>query len=251
MATTREGIVGIVARKLGSYGIDGRGMEPDDYVDEARILYERIKPRERAVKIAGSAAYSYALSTANFAGFDPDFSTVLAVEYPIDQLPEPQFIDRNEWRVLRTEAANLLLVLPTIVPVTDFIRVTYTSRHTLAGGATPSSTIPDGDDYAVAGFAGHYACLALAARLNRERSNPSIDGELALGFAERAGEARRAADDFLADANRILGLSTTAPGSGGGEAAAAAGKPVLVVHDTDIRPGGRRGRWLTHSPLDR
>lgn len=251
MATSREGIVGIVARKVGVLGMDARGLEPDDFVDEARILYERLRPREVAVDVTGSALYVYALDPAgSFPGWDDTFSEVRGVEYPIDQRPEPIFLDPNEYRTLRTEA-GLFLSLPNIVPASEEIRVVYTRRHTLTGGASAASTVPDGDDYAVAGFAAHGLCLALASRLNRERNNPALDADLALGFAERAGEARRAADDFLTDANRILGITGTEPAAQAGSGGGASSKPVLRILDADIPVGRSSGGWLTHGPRDR
>ena len=88
--------------------------------------------------------------------FEPDFSTIESIEYPIGQQP-PQLVLDSDLRVYRTPSGYQILLNFDAPPVGDSLRVTWTARH-LADG----STVPDKDFFAVVDFAASLAAEKLA-----------------------------------------------------------------------------------------
>ena len=88
--------------------------------------------------------------------FEPDFSVIETVEYPIGQQPV-QFVLDSDIRLYRTPTGYQIMLNFDAPPVGDSLRVTWTARH-LADG----STVPDKDFYAVVDFAASLAAEKLA-----------------------------------------------------------------------------------------
>lgn len=88
--------------------------------------------------------------------FEPEFSVIRTIEYPIGQQP-PQFVLDSDLRVYRSPSGyQILLNFDTPAPGTA-MRVTWTARHLNDG-----STVPDRDFYAVVDYAGSLAAEKLA-----------------------------------------------------------------------------------------
>jgi len=79
--------------------------------------------------------------------FEPDFSIIKQIEFPIGQQP-PQLVLDSDLRVYRTPAGYQILINFDTPNPDESVRVTWTARH-LADG----STVPDKDFYAVVDFA--------------------------------------------------------------------------------------------------
>jgi len=90
--------------------------------------------------------------------FEPEFSTVRSIEYPIEQQP-PQMVLDSDFRVYRAPSGYKLLINFDTPIVGDVCRVTWTARH-LADG----STVLDRDFYAVVDYAASLAADRLASR---------------------------------------------------------------------------------------
>lgn len=89
--------------------------------------------------------------------FEPNFSVIQTLEYPIGQQP-PQYILDSDFRVYRTPGSpTTILINFDAAPVGDSIRCTWSARHLRDG-----STVPDRDFYAVVDFAASLAADRLA-----------------------------------------------------------------------------------------
>lgn len=88
--------------------------------------------------------------------FEPNFSVLRRIEYPIGQQP-PQLVLDSDERVYRTPSGyNILINFDTPGP-DESIRVTWTARHLIDG-----STVPDKDFFAVVDYAASLAAEWLA-----------------------------------------------------------------------------------------
>jgi hypothetical protein len=88
--------------------------------------------------------------------FEPEWSIVKSIEFPIGQQP-PQFVLDSDFRVYRAPDGWKILINFDNVGATDYARITWTARHLDDG-----STVPDADFYAVVDFAGSLAAEKLA-----------------------------------------------------------------------------------------
>jgi hypothetical protein len=89
--------------------------------------------------------------------FEPNFSVIEQMEFPIGQQP-PQLIIDSDFRIYRAPgvADTILINFDTPAPG-DYVRCTWTARHLPDG-----STVPDRDFYAVTDFAASLAAEVLA-----------------------------------------------------------------------------------------
>lgn len=88
--------------------------------------------------------------------FEPEFSVIKQIEFPIGQQP-PQLILDSDFRLYRSPTGYQILINFDTPGSGDSLRVTWTARH-LADG----STVPDVDFYAVVDFAASLAAEKLA-----------------------------------------------------------------------------------------
>lgn len=83
--------------------------------------------------------------------FEPNFSVVRRIEYPIGQQP-PQLVLDSDLRVYRAPTGYTLLLDFDTPGEDESIRVTWTARHLIDG-----STVPDKDFFAVVDYAASLA----------------------------------------------------------------------------------------------
>lgn len=130
----------------------------------ARAIIQRYSvdsPLEIVSDIAGNGTNYLALPVAPGNGndlpvFEPIFSIIKQIEYPIGQQP-PQLVLDSDIRLYQTPTGWQILLNFDAPPVGQNLRVTWTARH-LADG----STVPDKDFYAVVDFAASLAADKLA-----------------------------------------------------------------------------------------
>lgn len=129
----------------------------------ARAILERYSqdaPLEIVSDVEGNGTDLLDLPVAPGTGeqpvFEPNFSVIESIEYPIGQQP-PQFVLDSDLRVYRTPTGYQILINFDAPPVGQSLRVMWTARH-LANG----STVPDKDFYAVVDFAASLAAEKLA-----------------------------------------------------------------------------------------
>lgn len=88
--------------------------------------------------------------------FEPNFSVIRRIEYPIGQQP-PQLLLDSDFRVYRTPSGYQILINFDTPGPDQSMRVTWTARHLSDG-----STVPDKDFFAVVDFAASLAAEKLA-----------------------------------------------------------------------------------------
>jgi hypothetical protein len=88
--------------------------------------------------------------------FEPNFSIIESIEYPIGQQPVQLVLD-SDIRLYRSPTGYQIMLNFDAPPVGSSLRVTWTARHLPDG-----STVPDKDFYAVVDFAGSLAAEKLA-----------------------------------------------------------------------------------------
>lgn len=106
--------------------------------------------------------------------WEPGFSSVSWIEYPIDITPEPSRLDE---RLVRVDSAASEIRIGMVIAVGESYRIRFTTVHRLDGwrGAT-DTTIPAIHFEAVAIAASVSALRALAARYS-DRRDPSTPGQ--------------------------------------------------------------------------
>lgn len=121
--------------------------------------YEKDRPLEKAVRIAGTGTFKYAVSS--MTGFVDGFSAVLGVAYPhltTDQLLA--WLEDDEF-LLQRDDTGLYLWFSTARPAsTEFFLAAFTAPHTVNAA---TSTVPTADDQALMDLAAAFACDQLAA----------------------------------------------------------------------------------------
>lgn len=88
--------------------------------------------------------------------FEPNFSVIRTIEYPIGQQP-PQFVLDSDLRLYRSPSGYNILLNFDAPPEDIPLRVTWTARHLVDG-----STVPDKDFFAVVDFAASLAAEKIA-----------------------------------------------------------------------------------------
>ena len=88
--------------------------------------------------------------------FEPEFSVVRQIEFPIGQQP-PQLILDSDFRVYRSPEGYKILTNFDTPDSTQFVRMLWTARHPVDG-----STVPDKDFFAVVDFAASLGAERLA-----------------------------------------------------------------------------------------
>jgi hypothetical protein len=124
------------------------------------MRYSQDSPLELVSDIAGNGTNYLPLPVAPGSGtvpvFDPGFSVIKQIEFPIGQQP-PQLILDSDFRVYRAPDGYKILINFDTPGSGDSLRVTWTAKHLDDG-----STISDGDFYAIVDFAGSLAAEKLA-----------------------------------------------------------------------------------------
>jgi hypothetical protein len=113
--------------------------------------------------------------------FEPEFSVIQQIEYPIGQQP-PQFMLDSDFRIYRAPDGYRIVLSIDNPNTTDPLRISWTSRHSADG-----STVPDKDFYAVADYASSLALEALAA-FYLDMSAPSISADT-VNYQNRSQQA--------------------------------------------------------------
>lgn len=95
--------------------------------------------------------------TGNRPVWEPEFSVVKRIEYPIGDGPPGLVLD-SDFRVYRTPGQPERILLDFAAPGPgEFLRVTWTARHLIDG-----STVPDRDFFAIVDYIGSMAAEYLA-----------------------------------------------------------------------------------------
>lgn len=207
--STEVTIRDLIARKVGS---DRRGLRPEDYVQAAVRMYERFRPRLATFSVDGNGTGSYTIDPTDdpWTFWEPGFSRVVGVEFPVDEDP-PRYIDDEDFRVLDADDSgtgsvtrNQRLYLRTVSPSEDdTFRVQHTARHTVN---STLCSIPSADEEAVGDFGASIMLEDIAAYVAGLTSQAGLQIDEVIPYTEVAAEKRAAAKAARRRARVMLGL---------------------------------------------
>jgi hypothetical protein len=201
----------------------------DRAILSAKEQYEKLRPREVTLKIAGNNGFDYAITA--LTGFVDGGSSILAVQYPFlltDQVPAPL---PSEWYALyRTDLGLFLRFLVHQPLASEFFLVTFTAQHTVN---STTCTIPVADEEAFKDLAAANCCDMLAALYAKD-----VDSSISADAVDR----RTKSDTYRSMAARYRSFWDAKMQTG------SAGAAAVSMSDVD-RPGfGHRGMidYFTH-----
>jgi hypothetical protein len=126
--------------------------------------YSKDRPLELVSDVAGTGTAYMPLPVApvgQFGVFDPLFSEVKKIEYPIGQIPDED-VRSEDWELYRSPTGYQLVLSAYVPQVGQSARITWTARH-----APDATTVDPGDFYAVCDYAASLALEAMAARASQ------------------------------------------------------------------------------------
>lgn len=173
----------------------GKLDDPGDYeaaVTEALNRYSKARPLEFATDILGGGSHDLELPS----DFLDGFSGIVAVEYPVDYVPE-QLIDRRDYRLYRGAAGLTLRLLADAPTATETVRVTYTIPHS-------EESVPVTDLEAVGNLAASFCLRKLAASYG-QTVDPTISADV-VNYRSKTDEFRRLADSYESLYKEHLGI---------------------------------------------
>ncbi|MDY7033990.1 MAG: hypothetical protein SVY10_19015 [Thermodesulfobacteriota bacterium] len=166
----------------------GKLTNPDDYdrnINEAVSRYSRARPRIIAEDITGDGGHDYNLPT----GWDEDFSTVLQIEFPVDNVPA-DLLEAEDYTIYQAVTGKKLRLLSDAPSATESFRVTHTALR-------DATTIPDADIDALACLAASLCCDDLANAF-AQVSNST--------FGADSVDHRSISDRFASRAKKLMAL---------------------------------------------
>jgi len=166
----------------------GRLSDLADYapaIEAALAGYSKHKPRTLVRDLSGTGGHDLALP----AEWDPEFSSILRVEYPAGRVPAA-LIPADEWALYQDPAGEMLR-LPYCTPnATETVRVAFTAIR-------EEAEVPTGDLDAVANLAAAACCETLA-NIFAQTSDPTIAADV-VNYRSKSSE-------FAARAKRLRDL---------------------------------------------
>lgn len=174
----------------------------DNAIANAAEKYSDDKPRKLVEDVAADGTYYLDLP----ASWDADFSSLLALEYPIGSSPLT-YLENYE---LYTSPTETKIKLNSTITSGNNVRVTFTVKHTLTD---VSDTTPSKHAEAIASYAGSILCTQLASIYSNDQdSTIAADnvnhGDKARKFANRSKELRDRYHDLLGiDKKRTVAAS--------------------------------------------
>lgn len=155
----------------------------DTAIEEARKRYSKDRPRLKIQDVAADAANKLSRPS----GWEPEFSELRSIEYPIGNVP-PTLIPQDRYGLYDEPAATKILLLDA-VNVGALLRMTYTIAHVLTG---VTDTIPADDREAVCCWAAALLLDQLAAHFAGS-TDSTIQADAVEHGSKAAEYARRAA----------------------------------------------------------
>jgi len=178
----------------------GRLTDADDYlpaIDAALERYGKHLTRPLVKDVAGAGTHDVALP----AEWIEEFSRVLQVEYPVDEVPAI-LIEAGRWQIYQAPAGPVLRLLDETPEADEMVRVTITVPRTEA-------TVAQGDLDAVASLAASYCCETLA-NLFAQTADPTIAAD-AVNYRSKSGEFSRRAKRLSELYHQHLGIDPEGP----------------------------------------
>jgi len=171
----------------------GRLTDLADYepaIEAALAGFSKHKPKTLVRDLAGTGGHDLVLPTE----WDPEFSSIQRVEYPLGRVPEA-LIPADEWALYQDPAGEKLRLLTCLPEETETVRVSFSAIR-------EEADVPAGDLDAVANLAAA-ACCEILANLFAQTADPTIAADVvnyrskSAEFAARAKRLRELYSDHL------------------------------------------------------
>lgn len=212
------------------------GQGADTTIDDvlsplvARALdrYSKDKPLEIVSDVASDGtqllelpSYPDALAGQEVPVFDPLFSTIRAIEFPIAQNP-PEYVDPNDFRLYRDPSGTKVMLTADTPNAGNACRFTWTARH-----ASDGSTVPDGDFNAVVDFTAALAAEQLAT-IYAQTSDPTMSADV-VNYRSKSQEYQSLAKMLRKRYYNHIGVDESATGEADQRPAIAIGQQYLEM----------------------
>jgi hypothetical protein len=168
----------------------------DSAIDSAVRRYSTDKPALKVVDVVAAGGFALAVP----AGWQYDFSELLAVEYPIGSNP-PSFLERETFRLYDKTDGTREIRFDNQLPNAT-VRISFTQMQQLVNGG--ADTVPIVDREAVCKWAAASLCDQLAALYsNTQDSTISAD---AVQYTSKASQRRSQAQGYRKQYNDYFGI---------------------------------------------
>lgn len=194
--------------------------------------YSTVRPREKVKDLTANGTSFLAIPATND-GWVDGFSSILSLEYPVNEAP-PSILDPRTYIVNRdTNGAERIVWLETAPANSATVRCLFTTTRTYNATAA-STTVLDIDHFAVCDLIASYCADAIAAKYART-SEPAFNAD-AVNYRTKAQEWQSVAKRLWARWESSMGI---------GSASSAAGKATSAWVNWDARSMGAIST-LTH-----
>jgi|SRR6185437_4910340 len=126
--------------------------------------YSKDRPLVLVSDVEGNGTALLDLPTApdgQYGTFDPLFSRITGLEYPVGQIPDEEIRD-EDWSLYRSPSGYKLMLNAFVPQASEVVRITWTAQH-----APDASTISQFDFYALCDYAASLCLEAMAARASQ------------------------------------------------------------------------------------
>lgn len=169
------------------------------HLDEALQVYSLIRPRRLSQDYPYESDAKYAMPT----GWQIDFSQIIDIESPIDQLPR-EIISDNYYTILY-DANGVPYIFAPNAGIINSMRVQFTKMHGFGVENPPQVTTSDAAFYCICNIASARYLLALASFYGQGTS-PTISAD-STDTTNKVDAYRRLAKEYLGAAAQFLGVS--------------------------------------------
>lgn len=138
--------------------------EITDNLDDALRTYSLARPRLVTVDLTADGTMTTALPSAN-SGWVEDFSSIWAIETPINQNP-PNYIDERKWDLYRSPTAVSIRWLIESPANGTTVRTTFTALRDIATLAA-NTTVPDVDFGALCALTASISAVSISSGFAR------------------------------------------------------------------------------------
>lgn len=218
--------------RIPNWSLHFTSLDAATFLDDAVREYSRYNPRDVRAGVRGAGIALYSLP----ASFDPGFSEIVSVEFPVGSNP-PEFLHDDEWHLFEkggnTLGPGTRIQLTQVTPGDgEYFVVAFTRQHSVDSSST---TIEDADFQGVSLLQAAYACEAAATRLSDSTDSTIVGDSVRHETQREAYESRASAYRKLA--YQSLGLPL-------GEDGELANAPYGIDVDWDLKyQHGERFAW--------
>ncbi|MHC1726502.1 MAG: hypothetical protein AB9866_10910 [Syntrophobacteraceae bacterium] len=197
-------------------------VEKNVAINNALRLHSKYKPRKIPEDLPGDGGFDYPVS--GLALWINDFSIILQVEYPVNDLVvEDNILEESDWQLYEKPAGSVLRFLSDVPQATENMRITYTTTHVFS--LDDVATVADVDEGAVQALAASFYCRQIAAAYAQSQDS-TIQAD-SVDHSSKRREYEAQAVRYRSEYDEHMGINKSGP----------KGASVTGEWDTDY-PGG-------------